>query len=595
MKNLFNKCAILVPLIFCLVVRGADGQSAISTAFNVAQKLDSLAPKIVELDHMVSNSYFCTMDTTAINLHYSRYLQAEELIKTLKSLDYEMSRLAERNLGVSHYQVLSVTAKVLQLSLYSNHVSYLDFIRILSEGDTKATYLEVKEGFENISRRWSQEREILQRSASTQLDVCLRLDSTCSEAKILNAVLQYYLGDMELAYEHLKDVQREIERAKKSERVNDLKYEWLMGHVLAWRAFIDYELDRGDDLKNEISHAVAMAGDPTVAQWGLFSTERLNGQERRAYVREQYLTTIVPDAITYSSLDISLDTTEQAQLQGVQIAETHKTYDSSPRRFYPLLEVGWEKLCSLDYLPWMFADYDEDYEANEIELEHRRALFVVNNESGIVTNNNQYRHLERLKLACSVADSLMAARLILSRLIEDNPDVYYFRLCRVKCNLGLHYLCQNRESYLGILDVARTSEGAIHGSVSRRVKQRFSEKLEEDLLSEMNVDLEVCRDKAPDDVLYLLTLVEYASMIESPENALEILSEIKFPDNASYMGYDPRDLLNKSRAFIYLRAKQPDKIRAYLSKLGDRNSSKDWRQLLRLVADYLDHDRINQN
>jgi hypothetical protein len=546
-----------------------DNKPSSVRAKEATDELTLLVESIGDLDKLVTVCLYGNITVGDMDSYSRRLSQAEDIISRLDEIDKLFKIIAEKDPTEKDYLLKQAYSKVIELSIISRKVDYLDFLRIASMSKDQAinqkySQVTVAALYEEKYSKWNSKSEKLIREARNLIRSYLDKHKTNIDALSLRAILLYYEGKYE---EAIKDINLLLSQSDGEEKGPGLSEKYI-GYLQAWLAQVYLQNNHIQECSKSLEMVRIMSEPEKSIFWAENVIKSLKNKELKNH--DIRITAMeVPANVKFylwRKLNYTKSTGKDAAILQFKIVENQQKLSISPQELLEKMNLGWEMLTSLEMASWNKAQSALTAVAGK-PYDNPNSFYVnvTNIKKKKLLEQQVSLFAERFDNAYDILNTFRFTRKSWTTLINSNPGISFFRLNRIKTNLALFYLAKNSETFLNVFNFMKVENKRIDNALLNSIQEEFKEPVE----NEIKQDIEYLEKNNPDNIMFMLTKAEVLSYMEEPGTALKLLEEInaKIKPGSTVNNIDARSYIELYKAYIYLRLGQYDYLKQSIQTL----------------------------
>ena len=586
-KIFLRPFCFLLFLIFCKISITSAQNFSCQNANKAFDNLTEIMDSTKQLDLMISNNIYGNFIAADIKKYENRLNVAQEILNKLNGVDKIFTDCAKDNPNDQSYLLYSSISNLTALGIVSQKNSYINYLKINKQSQNK---------YDELNEQWEAKEKDLLKTAKSQTNKILLVDKNNRYAQILLAVCNFYDKKQDKAIKDLLSISTSIkaEIANTKEITNETTdKEKLLSFTLTWLGYIYNdkmmfaiadttfeeaknidEPDNGsiewtDHYNKQMKDAKQKTNDLKIPEFNLPQSNGSFGWKTLKYQKE--------NPLKHSFSDEFL------------IVEQPSPIISDQQELIKQTKEVWTKLCEIENIPWQYLiDQMQKCGGKFRKADYEKIFLKMNADNKGGGTNNLLLYRTRFDAAYSVLNQLLFLRQCWTNLINNNPDIAYFRLYRIKTDLGIYYINQNAKTFTDFFDYYKIKKKKIPSDYLTKIKDDF----ETNPMNEINDDIKYCTKDNADNITYLLTEVEIA--VFTPGNALLALKEIeqKIPLKTTIGNVDPASIIELYRSYLYFKMREINELKQSAQVLNSYSNMAYWSKQLKNYIYYFENENL---
>ena len=437
-------------LLFFLTVSISSAQNiTFQDAERGSETLTDLMDKIKNLDLMISENIYGNNSDAVITKYDARLTEAQKILDSLEALDNRVfKKCMETDPNEQSYPLYSALTKLTELGIISQKSSYINYLKTNSQ--TVKKYDELKAKWED------KEKELVKSARGLITNKVLFLDKNNYYAKILLDVCYFYEKKQDKAINELKSINTQlkediIKNKNKPDEVADK--ERLLSFSLTWLGYIYKDKKKIDTAYMAFDEAMSMdEQDNRSAEW----IKNVNSQLKDAKAKTK--DTIIPEfelpkssgSFNMKKLTFQKDNpvNPKSPIYEFNLEDEPKQFINDQKDLIILTMGAWDKLEEIENNPWQkYVERMKSCRGKFSKDDYESMFCKMNKDNDGGGDNNLRFYKERFTEAYEVLNKLHFLRQCWTNFINSNPDIAFFRLYRIKVDLGIYYMSHNASSF----------------------------------------------------------------------------------------------------------------------------------------------------
>ncbi len=588
-KIILRPFCFLLFLFFCKISITPAQNFSCKDANNAFDDLTGIMDDTKQLDLMISNNIYGNFIAIDIDNYEKRLTKAQGILEKLDKADKLFIKCADDNPNDQTYLLYSGISKLNELGIYSQKSSYINYLKINKQSENR---------YDELNEKWEAKEKDLIKTAKSQINKILLVDKNNRYAQILLAVCNFYDKKQDKAIKDLLSISASLktEIANTKEITSETSdKEKLLSFTLTWLGYIYKDkmmvsdadstfeevrnIDEPDNVSIEwIDHYNIQMKDSKQKTNDLkipeFNLPKSNGSfdwKTLKYQKE--------NPLKHSFSDEFLLVEQASPIINDQQELIKQTIDV------------WTKLCETENTPWLYLIDQMQKCGGKFRKSNYKKIFLImnaNNKGGGTNNLLLYR--TRFDDAYNALNQLLFLRQCWTNLIKNNPDIAYFKLCRIKTDLGIYYINQNAKTFTDFFDYYKIKKKKIQSDYLTKIKDDF----ETNPLNEISDDIKYCTKDDASNITFLLTKVEIAVFAQDPSNALLALKEIeqKILPKTTIGDTDPASIIELYRSYLYFKMREKAELKQSAQVLNSYSNMAYWSKQLKNYIYYFENENL---
>lgn len=523
-------------------------------AQDATTKLNSLVELIGELDKLIKFNLYGDYSLKDIDAFSTRLSNAEQYILELDEIDRLFKEIGEKDPTEKDYILKQVYAKVIELSLVGRKNDYLDYLKIVSLSkdqlvNDKYNPLKTMAEYEDKINKWGIKSDKLIRDSRNLIKSYLEKDRQNIDALSLKAILLYYENKYDDALREITNLIEMKDSGKNSTVLSD-KY---IGYLQAWRSQIHLRSNRIIYCRKDLESLRIMSEPEKSIFWAEMVLNCIKDKELKNH-DIRLIGVESPTNLKFYNWR-KLTYVQSSGNEEFNMQESQIKLSVNPKELFEKMNLSWEILTNLEISPWLKAQaaltalpgkpYNDPYNFY---------LNITNVKKKKLIKRQVLFFQERFDKSYELLNTLRFTRKSWSALITSNPEVAFYRLNRIKTNLGLYYLSKNSQTFLNVFNFLKIENKRIDNTLLNSIEEEFKESVE----NEIKQDIDFLEKFDPDNIYFLITKAEVVANMEEPGAALKQLEELslKIKAGSTINGVEVINFIELNKAYIYLRLGQ---------------------------------------
>lgn len=556
------KKAFLVFLLLSISIL-VKPQFDVSSATEAESRLIILSGSIPEL--LYQKEAVSLYSNFSQTYYYSERLQsANQILDDIKSIEKIFQQLSENNRSEKDYYIKLAFCDLLIVSIVANREQFLDFINI-----TKG-----KNDYQAIFKEWEKMEYMSISNARKRLNSVVLIDSNNLDVKIIEAILLYYEHQVDKSLSSLIEIAKYLEKNNlKNVQGEDFEKASYLGYIYSWLSFICIQKGDSNIAKEYLASTKAINEPVENAFWARNVEKVLDG-----YQIYNYDIDIIPfktpsklmvdqkNFELYGSLFNSVAHTNDLYEGKLtfRIDEKNNSLDVRPEILVAETKKAWQSLMVIENDSWVKADLFFKESKKTASIAGDKTYIVLSYYNGF-NQLNRNRHLKRFQKVFNLLDQFKAIRAGWNSLVLQNQEISYYRINRIKNNLAIYYIVNQKSNLTNIFNYYKFNGQLIDAASLSKINDAF----DVSVLSDIRNDIEFLRENNPNHLESLLVIAEAAVFVEDYSAAQNILDEMlrklkKVTDDPAYIGQ-----IEKYRSYLHFKHKENRAAKASLETLAN--------------------------
>jgi len=559
-----------ISIVFVLFLCGRlSAQTNNEAANNAMSSLTEQIEKAQMLDKIVTHNIYGNVSSYDISEYDKRLNKANEILDELNTIDKEFRDLAEHYPNEKNYLLYGVLTKLTILGITYNSGDYLNYLRL--NKSSMRRYDEQKEA-------WDKKSSDNIKATKSLVNRYKQIGKDDAYTQTLYAISEYYDDKKSKAYSDLQSIVKGLQDKISAERddvAENAVREKNLSFAMAWLGYL-YHSDKKNDSALSVFRRVK-EGINESDNGSLTWTERATKQINQAKSKSSDLDISsfnLPEANKF--YDFKKLTYEKMGTAGFELKSESRQVISDQGQLIDGTMKNWEKFSVEDARPMNLVIDKMKARGGKLGKNDYPDVFqkmTSKNKGGGTHNLALYR--QRFDEIYGVLQEFLFLRACWTNMIQSNPDVAFFRMYRIKTDLGIMYLNQNKYDYLVFFDYYKIHKKKIGDADLKSIRDDFAM----DVQSEVNADISFCLSKEPDNLMYKLTGAEISVMTGTPaaaENALTAIEKQLAADPTVIDDVDPKSVIELYRSYLSLKTGDFNKFKQTINPLKMYQNTAYW-------------------
>ena len=588
----------LLILIFCNIsIISAQSDSCQKAANKASETLVEIMDKIKQLDLMISNNIYGNFTSADINKYEKRFIEAQGILFKLDTIDNISFKCADKNPNDQSYLLYSSISKLTALGIVSQKSSYINYLKTDKQNEKR---------YDDIKVKWEEKEKELIKTAKSQINKTLIFDKENGYVQTLLGVCDFYDKKQDKAINELTSIAANIKEkiSKTEEKTRETTgQEKLLSFTLTWLGYIYF------DKMTTVSAMSSFEEVNNIDEPDYKSVEWINNatkQMKDAKIKTQDLK--VPEfylPLENNSIRSNFRILKYQKNNPLKttVINQFDMIDSSTQIITDQKELikqtidVWTKLRQIENTPWQFYIARMQKSGGKFHRQDYDKIYLkmtAANKGGRTTNLLLYR--ERFTSAYTVLNQLLFLRQCWTNLINNNPELTFFRLYRIKVDLGISYLNQNAKTFTDFFDYYKIKTKFL--KKKKKIPSEYITKIKDDFetnpMNEINEDIKYYNNDNTNNITYLLTKAEIAVFTQEPGNALLILKDIeqKIPPKTTVENIDPSSIIELYCSFLHFKMRETNELKQSVQVLNSYSDMADWTKHLKEYIYCIENEKL---
>jgi len=551
-------------------------ESDIILAKNAGEELRLIINDISKLNNKIGTAYYS--DISAIKDLQDRLSMAEKILKQLEDVESEFIQLSENNKTEKDYYIKLAYIDIAALSIYSKRDAFLNFLDYSYNYDENI-YKNNRSIYEKEIGDWEMLNNKHLNSAKSRIKIIINYDSENIDAKIISALVAFYEKDYNLAINDLNNIILELEREK--EEVTgfgeNLLIDKRLGFLYTWLSYIYFESDQIILAKEQLEQATTFPEADKSLTWSMETFKKLDFIKHKCYDIKILPVEFPKTNNSFDKKEFTFDY-DNNKKSGYKVNISPIFVQAKPEHLIEITKNAWGKLLKIEEDPWHKAEDEikqciDNHEKIPYKNPNNIYVLIDANNSGF-SQINKEKYINRFIDVFEVINDLTYANIGWNTLVRANPENIFYRIYKIKTNLGIYYIFQNSQSFLKIFEYYNINKESIPQSKLKQLEEYF----EKDPLSVINDDISYLENRWPDNLMFILTKMEVATLTEEPNKALSTITllESKISEGAEITDTDPLYISDIYKSYLFFKLKDWRNLVLTIDKLKGYGYSNPW-------------------
>jgi len=551
-------------------------ESDIIWAKNAGDELRLIINDISKLNNKIGTAYYS--DISAIKDLQDRLSMAEKILKQLEDVESEFIQLSENNKTEKDYYIKLAYIDIAALSIYSKRDAFLNFLDYSYNYDENI-YKNNRSIYEKEIGDWEMLNNKHLNSAKSRIKIIINYDSENIDAKIISALVAFYEKDYNLAINDLNNIILELEREK--EEVTgfgeNLLIDKRLGFLYTWLSYIYFESDQIILAKEQLEQATTFPEADKSLTWSMETFKKLDFIKHKCYDIKILPVEFPKTNNSFDKKEFTFDY-DNNKKSGYKVNISPIFVQAKPEHLIEITKNAWGKLLKIEEDPWHKAEDEikqciDNHEKIPYKNPNNIYVLIDANNSGF-SQINKEKYINRFIDVFEVINDLTYANIGWNTLVRANPENIFYRIYKIKTNLGIYYIFQNSQSFLKIFEYYNINKESIPQSKLKQLEEYF----EKDPLSVINDDISYLENRWPDNLMFILTKMEVATLTEEPNKALSTITllESKISEGAEITDTDPLYISDIYKSYLFFKLKDWRNLVLTIDKLKGYGYSNPW-------------------
>ena len=464
--------------------------------------------------------YAVSMEVDLFNAYLKQYNKYEELKGRLVEINNSLNDQLDKQQATFIQYRVSLEAKIMLLEFCHERSRFIDFIK-LSIPDVVCPEYQSQVNFKqyadqrnnNLSVLKDKEQELLSLEENTLLAAkrqAKRAQDIAEgeeliDVKYINCLLDYYGGNAQAAINNLTRYQAALKSRIDSAKTYSARMNQQYAAMKAWAGYLQLKIGNTGAADSLFSNLRGFSeGDRFAAYASIMQRKFENAKSKNAELK--YNAVQIPNSNrTFSEkiLDISYHKSERKY--SLLSREVHCS--SNPALLAEILDSTWVRL----------SDYNTDVLKRALEVAaytEPKELYMPNKTAdkvflplleltGGAKEKAVLLYASKLSEYMAILSRFMYLRESYSNLIKKNPTDYYLHLCRLKTDLGLILIRENKEPWLAVLPFIESKD--FQASQRAEISEFFNYSVD----TEIEDDMKLIEKQHPESYFTKLAKAEY--------------------------------------------------------------------------------------
>ena len=516
-----------------------------------------------------------------------------------EEIQYSFLELSENNSGEKDYIIKMAYADLAALSIYHKRTDYLDFLKIYYQinNDSKDN-----SRFESLNAKWTAKERLHLRGGRARVNRIMILESNNLDAHVIEAILDYYEGEIEKSILHLSRLIEKLESKKVDiQHIEELNTDQYLGYLYSWLTYVNFENHNNSEVNTQINNTLAFNEPFENIIWAEHLQKSIEEHVLKCHDIRIFPLDFSETQNFIEKRELILKYRKNDRRYGklkrrskFEIEKNEVMVKPDPTELMKKTQECWENLMKFESESWTLAA--EELNKNNIKYRKRKKYIKYKDPDKVfiqmtsrnkgVSRRNINRYTKLFLDHHANLNELVYVQSGWTSLIKNNPDILLFRTYRIKTNLAIYYLHEHKDKYFSVFNYLRIKKNTISKSKLNDLKQDFKRYP----LDQINSDLAYLKKIDPNNFLYLLTKIEATIYTEQAEKALDLLNQIEktIPSNTEIAGQNLHDYIEIYRSYLYFKLRDMRKIDQSIQILASNKAARNWLKEFRLRKTFLD-------
>ena len=575
-------------------------------SIRMMEQLVNLQQDARNLDRMVDKALYLSYNTELINRYTERKNQAEAILDNLREMSTQYERLIEKNPSEAlfHQNIIAISLTALHvLSQKDDYYSYLktvnktfnrQFFTEVGSGAFRAYESDFAETYKSTALKWTQLETYFMTTANRSVEKLSRNKHSSPEFNVNKLIFLSYKNKdrvqlMSQAEKQMADFQSMADTLRTAEVAQGIDV------LRSWMSQWQQQAGK-DSVASELLRQLITSDAPEVSIW---AKNRIETGERskREQIDTRLVTIEIPEArnfMTWHTLRMTrYNNLKRQQEDCLELLETDTLCTANPLVLKKLAFDAFDRLTLLEFDIWENCASKVQSKVGAAYPDMVSMMKVINSLNKGVDKENLRMFANYLTAAHRLVFQLRYTLQGLNLLIKSNPDIAYYRLLRYKTISALLYLEKHAPDFCNMLQYYKT-EDKINPELIVKIRTDF-ENTGLDPLIQADEAWFTARNRK--DMLHALAQIERALLLETPDKALLLLTQLEsiVPENCLIQGeIDPKVLINLYRCQAFLRMRNTREAKKQLQVIGIYNYTSLWIKKLNLQLRVIENEQAAQ-
>jgi len=547
--------------------------SDITKAKQAKDRLVSVIDKIGKLDNEIKTVYY--INVSSFQEYDERLKKVKLILNDLDGSEKEFNGLSQNNKTEKDYYIKLAYIDLVALSIYSQREEYFGFLKFSQRLDP----ILYKDNITLYNKDFSdwENLEIKHLSnALSKVRVIKNYDPLNYDARIITSILNYFDKNNDLAIQSLKEDIRSIDSLKvKSIGIEEtVEANRKLGFLYSWLAYIQLENNMEDQAIETLRKVSMFPESELNLTWAKNALKKINLHKVKGYDLKNGKVEFPKSTVSWNADTVEF-TYNGTEKNGLKIVTTPRSVNCSPMELIALLKSSNYKLIAIENQPYQKAF--ESLKQSVINQEKApykdpNSIFVkIDASNKGFSENNLELYYNRFNDALSALNSYYTAYTGWNNLVKSNPKNIFYRIYRIKSNLGIYYISKHYDTFISFLDYYRIDKHNIPQNIVSEIQNIFNGKQ----IDEISEDFVFLGNLAPNNILAILTRMEVLMYTESADVALSGIKdlELEIDENAEILGIDPKLYINLYNTHLYFEMRNWKEYYLSLQRIKEYNNN----------------------
>jgi hypothetical protein len=550
-------------LIFICVGNILHAQLDAATATRAEEELIELSNSITELLYQ-NQAVSLYSNYSATPFYASRLTNAQQMIDEISKIQKTFQQLSESNRSEKDYYIKLAYCDLLIVSIVANRDQYIEVFSTLSASNNYAEKYKEWEKLEYLSIS----------NARKRLSTAFILDNNNLDIKIIEALLLFFEKQYDQSFNALDEIANYLEDNNPNASIGeDVTKAPFMGYLYSWLSYICIKKKAFESAEEYLNLTKAINEPIDNVIWARNAEKILN-----RYGIDNYDIDIVtfkaPSKAMFDQREFKLEGSVFNDLSfshelykgklSYQLKELSVSLDIRPELLIKDMMEKWNELINVENDSWNKANDFFNTSLKNSKVAGEKAYIVLTYYNGF-GQLNRNRHLKRFQKVFNLLESFKRIRIGWNSLVMQNPDIFYYRINRIKNNLAIYYIVSRENNFTDILYYYNFNGQKIEQQDIAKIKESFNV----NVINDINEDVEYLKIHYPNHLESLLVQIEVAIFVydfESAKSTLDIISKKinSLTDDPNYHGQ-----IEKYEGYLYFKYKDYKTAKANIENIAN--------------------------